>query len=125
AGVIKSWLGGASKPAANHARADALRLDAVVKLAAAGPKAKEAVPLLTDFVRNPAGRADKRDEALDDGYRSQAASGPGRIGPAARAAVPTLVKAYTDKGTSPGLRREVAEALKSIDPDAAREAGIR
>ncbi len=123
--VIKGRVESASKPAADHARADVLRLDAVVKLAATGPKAKEAVPLFTALARNPAGRADKRDETLDGLYRSQAAYGLGRIGPDARPAVPTLLKVYAEEGASPGLRREAAEALKSIDPEAAKKAGIR
>jgi HEAT repeat protein len=123
--VIKGRLESASKPAANHARADVIRLDSVAKLAATGPKAKEAVPLFTTLARDPAGRADKRDETLDGVYRSQAVYGLGRIGPEARPAVPTLLKLYAEEGASPGLRRELAEALKSIDPEAARKAGIR
>jgi hypothetical protein len=39
--------------------------------------------------------------------------------------VPLLLKLYADEETPSGLRREIGEALKRIDPEAAKKAGVQ
>jgi HEAT repeat protein len=54
--------------------------------------------------------------------RVAAARALGRVGPTAKAAVPDLLIALKDR--KPRVRREVSSALKKIDPEAARKAGV-
>jgi HEAT repeat protein len=52
-----------------------------------------------------------------------AAKALGQFGLAAKEAVPALTKALKD--ANPRGRQEAAEALKQIDPEAAKKAGIK
>jgi HEAT repeat protein len=72
-----------------------------------------AIPMLTGALKDP-----------DPTTRCHAAYWLGRIGPAAKAAVPALVEALRDAGLY-GASSTAADALKSIDPEAARQAGAR
>ena len=47
------------------------------------------------------------------------------IGPAAQPAVPALLSVIADRKAKPILRAEAAQALKTIDAQAAAQAGIR
>jgi HEAT repeat protein len=62
------------------------------------------------------------DEELAPGEREWAAQVLGQIGRAARAARPILTK-LTDAGDFL-LRSAAADALRKVDPEAAREAGV-
>jgi HEAT repeat protein len=94
---------------------DLLRLDALFRLAALGPKAKDAVPVLMKTVR---------DESLP--VRSQAVYVLGQVGPAARDAVPVLLKVARDRDGQPlDVREAAVAALKQIDPAAAKKEGLR
>ena len=91
-----------------------LRLDALIRLGEMGPKAKDAVG---DLVK-----------AVDDRLpvmRSQALWALGKVGPDAKAAVPRLLKLIEDEWATPrDLRETAGQALKAIDPTAAKKAGV-
>lgn len=55
----------------------------------------------------------------------QSARTLGQIGPAAKDAVPALIKAARDKKNKPLVQAEAAQALKKIDPEAAAKLGIK
>jgi HEAT repeat protein len=74
-------------------------------------KHEQAIPALVARVDDP-----------DATTRAHTASRLGRIGSAAKAAVPALVRALRDTG--PWVAPSAAEALKQIDPVAARAAGL-
>jgi HEAT repeat protein len=133
-----------------------VRLWAAHALGKMGPKAKAAAPQLeaalkdeVGLVRIEAARAlwkvaeDKAavtalGESLKDkdaSTRHGAAEALGAIGPAAKAAVPDLVRALKDDGFAvssprPGVtewrpvREAAAKALKKVDPAAAKEHGV-
>ena len=70
-------------------------------------------------------------KALDDGYgpvAGAAAEVLGNLGPAAKGAVPDLLRVW-QKSTKipgrPGATKALADALKKIDPEAAEKAGIK
>jgi HEAT repeat protein len=67
-----------------------------------------------------AGLIDRLDDE-DDDVRMGAVKSLGVIGPAAVAAVPSLVALLSDES----LSTEAAKALREIDPDAARRTGIK
>jgi HEAT repeat protein len=52
-----------------------------------------------------------------------AAKALGQFGPAAKEAVPALTEALKD--VNPKVRQEAAQALKIVDPEAARKVGIK
>ena len=94
-------------------------------IAELGPKAKDAVPALIDALRSREVAAGGRvmlgigamtDE--DGPIRLAAAVALGKIGPAARSAVPALVQALADPDSR--VRGEAAAALGEIGPDAAK-----
>lgn len=70
-------------------------------------------------------------KALDDGYgpvAGAAAEVLGSIGPAAKGAVPDLVRVWEKSKKIPGrpnATKALADALKKIDPEAAEKAGIK
>jgi HEAT repeat protein len=98
----------------NKTSGDLLRVDAAARLAARGPKAKDAVVALA--------------RALDDPsvvVRSQAAFALGKVGPDARDVAPLLAAVYQDrKFAPPDVRQLAGESLKQIDPAAAKKAGV-
>jgi hypothetical protein len=59
----------------------------------------------------------------DERVRQGAATSLGRMGEAARAAVPALIDILKDEDKD--VRSQAAGALKKIDPEAARKAGVR
>ena len=70
-------------------------------------------------------------KALDDGYgpvAGVAAEVLGNMGPAAKGAVPDLLRVW-EKSTKipgrPGATKALADALKKIEPEAAEKAGIK
>lgn len=69
-------------------------------------------------------------KALDDGYgvvAKEAAEVLGNLGPAAKVAVPDLVRVWEKSRKIPGrpnATKALAEAIKKIDPEAAKKAGI-
>jgi hypothetical protein len=89
-----------------------VRTGAAVALCWVAPQAAAAVPALVEALQDKDGRVPRR-----------SAVALGRIGPQARAAVPALIRAL--KNGDEDLRAAVRRALKSIDPKAARKAGIR
>jgi len=88
----------------------AARQRAALAIGEMGPKAKAAVPDLVDALKDKSGRV-----------RRFAAKALGQIGPKAKAAVPSLTEALKDDevGSMAGY------ALKKIDPEAARKAGVK
>ena len=70
-------------------------------------------------------------KALDDGYgpvAGAAAEVLGNIGPAAKGAVPDLLRVWEKSRKipgRPGATKALADALKKIDPEAAEKAGIK
>lgn len=91
-----------------------LHLDAAIRLAALGAKVR---PAMGDLVR-----------ALNDNsvlVRGQVLLALGRIGPEARMALPRLTEFFGDRDQPADLRQAAARALKAIDPDRAKELGIR
>ena len=70
-------------------------------------------------------------KALDDGYgpvAGAAAEVLGNMGPAAKGAVPDLVRVWEKSRKipgRPGATKALAAALKKIDPEAAEKAGIK
>ena len=67
-------------------------------------------------------------KALDDAsvlVRGQVLLALTRIGTEARPAVPRLTEIYKDRDQPPDLRQAAARALKAIDPDKAKELGLR
>lgn len=117
---------------------------AVNALAHIGPPAKAAIPALSkvlrakendwllDFAIDAFAKIGVEDkevlpiliQALEPGNEchSSAAKALGEIGPAAKQAVPALLKLLSDK--DPAVRKTVGEALKKIDPAAAKKAGV-
>jgi HEAT repeat protein len=93
---------------------DLLRLDAALRLADLGPRAKAAVGDLVKALDDPAPLV-----------RSQAGYALGRVGPEAKPAAGRLAELYKDRGTPPDLRQTIATALKKIVPDTAKDLGIR
>jgi hypothetical protein len=87
-----------------------IRAGAAAALYRMAPQAAAAVPALVEALQDKDGRVLRR-----------TAAALGRIGPDARAAVPALLEALKD----PDLRSAASKALKSIDPNAAKKAGIR
>jgi HEAT repeat protein len=85
---------------------------------------KAAIPALIELLKNE-----------DAGVRYMAAESLERIGPKAKEAVPALTEALKDPGqasfSSPtateykAISDEAAKALKNIDPEAAKKAGIK
>jgi HEAT repeat protein len=59
---------------------------------------------------------------VDERVAAAAARSLGQIGPAAKAAVSALIDALKDEDKD--VRTAAAEALKKIDPEAARKAGV-
>jgi HEAT repeat protein len=75
---------------------------------------KVVIPLLIEALKSKSG-----------GVRLAAAEGLGHFGPKARAAVPLLLKTFkADNIDIGGSTWTIGQALKRIDPDAARKAGI-
>src|SRR4051794_14102262 len=70
-------------------------------------------------------------KALDDGYgpvAGAAAEVLGNMGPAAKGAVPDLLRVWEKSKKipgRPGATKALADALKKIDPEAAEKAGIK
>jgi len=70
-------------------------------------------------------------KALDDGYgpvAGAAAEVLGNMGPAAKGAVPDLLRVWEKSRKipgRPGATKALADALKKIDPEAAEKAGIK
>ena len=70
-------------------------------------------------------------KALDDGYgpvAGAAAEVLGNMGPAAKGAVPDLLRVWEKSQKipgRPGATKALADALKKIDPEAAEKAGIK
>jgi hypothetical protein len=70
-------------------------------------------------------------KALDDGYgvvARDAAEVLGNLGPAAKDAVPELLRVWEKSRKipgRPGATKALADALKKIDPEAAEKAGIK
>jgi HEAT repeat protein len=79
------------------------RLVAIDDLGRMGPRAAEAVPALTDLLKN--------DSAA---VRAHAAQALGEIGPPAKSAVPALVRLITDP--DPAVRRKVVGAVRNLRP---------
>ena len=69
------------------------------------------------------GRATEALEHKESRVRHAAATTLGRMGQAARPAVPALLEALQDKDED--VRRQAAAAVQAIDPEAAKKAGIR
>lgn len=93
---------------------DLMRLDAAIRIAQLGPKAKLAT---ADLIG-----------ALDDAspvVRSQALYALKQIGPGAEKAVPRLVVFFKDARQPRDLHQAAGAALKQIAPEKARELGIR
>ena len=80
-----------------------------------GPGAKDAVPLLCECVGDS-----------DGSWCCVSIDSLGEIGPAAKEVVPTLVKMLSDKreGNDRTVGFKAAEALRKIDPEAAKQAGV-
>jgi HEAT repeat protein len=57
--------------------------------------------------------------------RKGAVEALGQIGPAASASVPALLKKWQDTEEYEAMHQAAAKALKRIDPQAAKKAGIR
>ena len=93
-------------------RDDRVRAATADALNGIGPPARAAVPALTEALK---------DRAPD--VRSRVARALGSIGPGAKAATSALTKALL-KGQTEGVRAAAGEALKKIDPEAAKKAGI-
>ena len=70
-------------------------------------------------------------KALDDGYghvTGAAADVLANMGPAAKGAVPDLVRVWEKSRKipgRPGATKALADALKKLDPEAAAKAGIK
>ena len=70
-------------------------------------------------------------KALDDGYgpvAGAAAEVLGNLGPAAKGAVPDLLRVWEKSRKipgRPGATKAIADALKKLDPEAAEKAGIK
>jgi hypothetical protein len=126
--------------------AEGRRGQAVLSLAALGPKAQAAVPALIEAVRRkeevlcgPAAAALVQLQAdpdtvipvliealFDRDGRGQpdVVEALGEFGPRSKAAVPALLKLREDR-SSKEIMRAVPAALKRIDPEAAAKAGVR
>lgn len=123
-----------------------LQMDAARAMVAIDPKAEEARPVLRKLIERYPGQIGVKAAAAlgkmegglatalpvlikgleDPGSsfaRIDAATGLGELGPPAKEAVPALLRAY--RGGDETLREAAARALKRIDPEAARGAGIR
>jgi HEAT repeat protein len=91
-----------------------IRKAAIVALGAAGPEAKDAVPVLVDVLK---GTTDKKPEPKQDpggpDLRVEAAVALGDIGPDAKDAVPALQDAAGAKGKSP-VKSAARDALQRI-----------
>jgi len=88
-----------------------LQFQAIWTLWSIEKKADTIVPKLIDILSN-----DKT-----EAWREHAAAVLGFLGPKARAAVPSLIKALEDTDS---VHCAAAEALEKVDPEAARKAGI-
>jgi HEAT repeat protein len=88
-----------------------MRLTAIDVLGQLVDEPDQVVPVLTDALHDPTNLVQIR-----------AALGLGNFGPAAKTAVPALVKSL--KGAGPNVGEWAAKALKAIDPEAAAKAGI-
>jgi HEAT repeat protein len=86
-----------------------IREEMMIALGSIGPDAKDAVPLLKSALQ----------EELDNTRRT-AARALGRIGPPAKDALKELMEAATDD-ESEGVRENAREAVKLIDPEAAKK----
>jgi HEAT repeat protein len=86
-----------------------IREEMMIALGSIGPDAKDAVPLLTKALQ----------EELDNTRRT-AARALGRIGPPAKDALKELMEAATDD-ESEGVRENARDAVKLIDPEAAKK----
>jgi HEAT repeat protein len=94
---------------------DLIRLDALMRLAVLGPKAKDAVPALLQTLRE--------ETPL---LRNQTVHVLAGMGPAAREAVPVLLKVTKDRDGQPlDVREAAAAAIKRIDPETAKKEGLR
>jgi HEAT repeat protein len=97
------------------------RQTAIYVLGAIGPEAEPAVPLLIEVLKaeeplRNAGASEKGSapaRSVPYGVRQTAAYALGRIGPAAKAAIPALTKASQDE--SKDLRAAASAALKQIE----------
>jgi HEAT repeat protein len=88
---------------------------AVRTFALVEPASERVIPVLVESLKSKSGLV-----------RYAAAETLGDFGPKARAAVPLLVKVYNANDIEiGGSHRVVGEALKRIDPEAARQAGIK
>jgi hypothetical protein len=123
---------------------DFVRMTAAFALGRLGPAAKDAVPTLVACLDDPAGPVRlhaaaslgeihqdydqvvpvliKCAESIDTGARCPAVSSLGRFGSLAKPAIPVLLGLLDDRD---GMMRLMAtNALRDIDPEAARNAGI-
>jgi HEAT repeat protein len=91
------------------------RIAALGVLKKIGPDAKDAVPVLVEIVQGTQGESSTLPHF--------AAEVLGAIGPTAKAAVPALSEAYDTEDTV--LKQSIGKALKQIDPEAAKKAGVR
>lgn len=98
-----------------------LREAAIRSLGEIGAGAKEAVPALAGILRERTGLFDN----VEAGYRcrARAAEALGRLGPAARAALPDLLKSLKDNNAT--VRVRCAEAIKRIDLEGGNKEGLR
>lgn len=95
--------------------ASAVQVQAAETLGQIGPDAKAVVPALIVVLQKKHG--------FHPAVRIAICKALPSLGPAAKQALPALVQALRDDNES--VRRQAAEAIKAIDPDAAKEAGVR
>lgn len=84
--------------------------DAMLVLGEIGPAAEAAGPALVPFMMHP-----------DADFRNVAVHAWAAVSPAAKPAVPRLLELLTDEL----LGDVAAELLKAIDPEAAKQAGVK
>jgi len=84
-----------------------------------GADARTAVPALIEALKASA-KIKKEDEVF---VRVHLLDAVGQIGPAAKAAVPVVLEGL--KADDQLVRKQAAESLKKIDPEAAKKAGLK
>jgi HEAT repeat protein len=95
-----------------------VRTSAAIAIWYLGRQAKEPLPILLESLKGK----DREDTDFDPLSLKTAVQVIGEMGPEAKKAGPTLVPLL--KETRWGIRREAVKALKKIDPDAAKMAGL-
>jgi HEAT repeat protein len=90
-----------------------VRLAAIAALGRIGPDAKAATPALAELLKH-----------TDSATRRLTANALGEIGPDAKSVVPALLDYYRRSDNLLGERSTAAAALRQIDREAARKAGI-